>query len=301
MRVLQEVRDRFGSMVSTVPLRDATTWRIGGPGLVLDLPGVDALSEALSLAESTGVPWFVLGRGSNVLAADEGYDGMVVRLSGRLAGYSIRRRGRGYVMQAGGGASLPSAAGAACMAGATGLEFACGIPGTIGGAVFMNAGAYGGSMSDLVTVVTAVSPDGSVVRLDGVDCGFGYRDSVFQRRRMVVAGVELYMPEGDVFDIRREASRLLDERRHKYPLDLPNAGSVFKRPPDGPPPGRLLEDAGMKGVREGDAEVSPVHANFIVNRGRATAAEVRRLIERARKAVLKRSGISLEEEIRYLG
>lgn len=301
MRVLQEIRERFAGMVRTLPLCEATTWRIGGPALVLDLPTVDVLAEALALAESTGVPWFVLGRGSNVLAADEGYEGMVVRLSGQLAAYSIRRRGPGFVMRAGGGAPLPCAAGAACMAGASGMEFAAGIPGTVGGAVFMNAGAYGGSMADLVTGVTAVDTDGSTIRLDGVDCDFDYRSSLFQRRRLVVTAVELYMPSGDAFDIKREATRLLEERRRKYPLDLPNAGSVFRRPDKGPPPGKLVEDAGMKGETEGDAEISRLHANFIVNKGHATASDVRRLVERAKKAVLSSSGILLREEIRYLG
>ncbi|HRW77477.1 MAG TPA: UDP-N-acetylmuramate dehydrogenase [Candidatus Sabulitectum sp.] len=284
----------------TVDLSRFTTWGIGGPSRAAFPGNDDELASVVEYLENKSIPWTVLGRGSNTLAPSEGWDGVVIVLSGEYQ----RFRFRGTSLAAGGGAPLPSMAGAACSLGLDGLVFAVGIPGSAGGAVFMNAGAYGSSLSDVVREVTFLSRAGELHTLAMEQCGFAYRKSRFQEGAPVVITqvvMDLSRCDGGPGILRERASQVLSLRRAKFPLGVPNAGSVFKRPVDGPPPGRLIEDCGLKGLAVGGAMVSHVHANFIENRGGATSGDVIRLMELVHHRVLQRTGYDLLREVELLG
>lgn len=290
----------FPGRIRTARLSDLTTWRIGGDASVMEADSPGMLEEIAGAARDLGVGIFVLGRGSNILASDTGFEGLVIRLSGSFRRVVWLRDGERWRVEAGASAMLPGLAGAACMKGAAGLVFAAGIPGTLGGAVFMNAGAYGASISELVTSVRILSEKGwETIGAEG--CAFGYRTSAFQSSRGIVASVALELPAGDAAALMESASGILRRRRESFPLTLPNAGSVFRRAEGAPPPGRLIEEAGLKGRRAGGAMISDLHANFIVNTGGASAGDVTDLVGDARRAVFETSGVSLAEEIRYLG
>jgi UDP-N-acetylmuramate dehydrogenase len=299
--LLRVLRERFGDLVREVMLRDLTTWRIGGPSAMLDLPAVQTACDAVGFLDELGASRFVLGRGSNLLASDAGFDGVLLRLCSELQTVAWKREAGRFEVHAGGGASLPRLSGVACMKGASGLTFAVGIPGTLGGAVCMNAGAYGSCVGNFVSEVEVVAPGGRKEILSSTDCDFGYRRSRFQGSGSVIASAALLLPEGAPAALRRDARDILEKRRKAFPLHRPNAGSVFRRPKDGPAPGFLIEKAGLKGTRVGGAAVSDIHANFIVNCGNATSSDVAGLIRIVKDAVLKEFGISLLEEIVYLG
>jgi UDP-N-acetylmuramate dehydrogenase len=298
--LLAVLGDEFPGRCRIADLSAHTTWRIGGPAVVLEADSPDMLGGVLSFLDLRRIPWFVLGMGSNVLAPSEGTDVAVLRLTGGLAGKSFRRAGDSWLVSAGGGTRLPSLAGAACMLGASGLQFAAGIPGTLGGALVMNAGAYGSEISGLVRAVAVRRPDGGREVLEAGECGFGYRTSRFQGERVVVESAELVLAPGDPGVLRMEAADVLELRRRKLPLDWPNAGSVFRRPDDDHPPGRLIEESGLKGFRVGGAEVSTLHANFVVNKGGASSGDVMAVIEAVRERVFSDSGVSLQEEVVYM-
>jgi UDP-N-acetylmuramate dehydrogenase len=292
--------EEFRGMCGKVSLSEHTTWRIGGPALQITATSGENLGKILSFFQSWNVPWFILGMGSNVLAPSEGTDHVILRLSGDLAGTAFGKEGHRWRVTAGGGARLPSLSGAACMQGASGLQFAVGIPGTVGGAVVMNAGAYGSTISDLLETVTVRLSSGARETLAAEDCGFGYRTSRFGQEAAVIESVDLVLEEGDPDELRREAVEILELRRRKFPLDYPNAGSVFRRPYDGTPPGLLIEQSGLKGFRIGGAGVSTRHANFVVNMGDASSGDVEAVIETVRSRVFEDTGISLREEILYM-
>ena len=282
-----------------IELAEYTTWGIGGPTAAVTVNTEEELETTINFLSKHSLPWAILGSGSNTLAPSEGWHGVVVLMKGKLAEFSFN----GPVLNAGGGAHLPSMAGAACSKGLAGLVFAVGIPGTAGGAVFMNAGAYGSCISELVDKVRVLHPGGSIDYLTREDCGFGYRSSRFQKDNSIVLGVSLRLSDktGNSRELRSQAREILQLRRQKFPLYAPNAGSVFRRPDDGPPPGKLIEDCGLKGHRLGGAMVSPVHANFIENSGGATSSDVMKLIEFVISRVREASGITLRREIRQLG
>ncbi len=297
---LGRLETRFPGRIGVVDLARLTTWRIGGPAAVLEAESAAVLSEALGICSELGLPTFLLGRGSNLLVSDEGFDGLVIRLASSFRSASWTREGDGWRLEAGAACMLPGLAGAACMRGAAGLEFAVGIPGTLGGAVFMNAGAYGGSVSDCLTEVRFM--EGGLTRsMDRGHCGFGYRTSSFQESGNPVLSAVLHLREGSRQDLVRAASAILQKRRESFPLDLPNAGSVFRRTDGALPPGRLIEDSGLKGRRAGGAMVSTVHANFIVNTGGAAASDVLDLIRDVKRIVFESTGVSLAEEVRMIG
>jgi len=233
------------------------------------------------------------------LAPTCGWHGAVVLLKGDLAGFSFN----GSLLKAGGGAYLPAMAGVACSLGLSGLTFAVGIPGTAGGAVFMNAGAYGSSIADLVQETRVLHPGGSIEYFTGRECDFGYRSSRFQKENSIIIDIKLKLSAEieSAADLRIKAREILRLRREKFPLRAPNAGSVFRRPDSGPPPGKLIEDSGLKGYSIGGAMVSHTHANFILNTGNATSTEVLKLIGHVTEKVLKDSGIMLKTEITILG
>ena len=304
MSVSRLIARRLGLPVATRKLAGLTTWAIGGPALVAEARTTAELSSLLELLDSTGTAWTVIGRGSNLLAADSGFEGVVVRLTGDLASFEMEETEDGFHLGAGGGAPLPSMAGAACMHGAAGLEFAVGIPGTAGGGIFMNAGAYGGCLAQLVRRVELLGPRGERISAGAEELEFSYRSSSLQDGALsgwTVAWLELALSRGSAAELRARAAELLAERRRKYPLRLPNAGSVFRRHHGAKPPGWLIEHAGLKGAAVGGAQVSALHANFIVNRGSASSSDVRRLIDMIQRAVQREHGVDLEREVRYLG
>ena len=296
----------YDKAISTAPdkfhvieLSEYTTWSIGGPAAAVTVNTEEELTAILGSINENSLPWAILGKGSNTLAPTEGWHGVVILLGGELAGFSFN----GNVLTAGGGAHLPSMSGAACSLGLSGLVFSVGIPGTAGGAVFMNAGAYGSSISELVEEIRVLHPSGSIEYLTAEDCGFGYRTSRFQKDDSIILKVVLKLSDEPVCrdDLRRDARDILRLRREKFPLHAPNAGSVFRRPDKGPPPGKLIEDSGLKGFRLGGAMVSPTHANFIENAGGATSSDVLQLIELVASRVREATGITLKREIRRLG
>lgn len=280
-----------------VALSELTTWRIGGPCAVLTPRSLDELAAMMGWVEDSGTSWSMIGRGSNLLAPSRGWDGVVVSLQGEFRSFGAS----GRTVTAGGGVPLPAVAGAACSMSLSGMVFAVGIPGTVGGAVFMNAGAYGESMMDIVRSVHVVYPGGGTGILSREECGFDYRTSLFQKSPCAVCSVVLELSNGDRGELRRKAREVLEKRRASFPISVPNAGSVFRRPQDGPAPGKLLEECGLKGYASGEARFSPVHANFIENTGNASSEDILTLVRTAKERVLKLTGILLHEEIRILG
>lgn len=279
------------------PMSRHTSFRIGGPADVLLLPRTVAdLRTIVALSREIDLPFTAIGNGSNLLVRDGGLRGLVLKVAENLS--EVRFTGtRGYAQS---GALLAAVSRQAAVHGLSGLEFAVGIPGTIGGGVMMNAGAYGGEMKDVVTRVTVVDEEGRLRTLTAPELEFGYRSSILQSRPWIVAEVELELRKGDPERILALMSHNQYLRESKQPLSLPSAGSVFKRPP-GRYVGPMVEQLGLKGFRIGGAQVSEKHAGFIVNRGDATAADVLALIEHVRRRVHEAFGVWLETEVRIIG
>lgn len=273
-----------------------STFRIGGCAEIAVFPKTEReLIGAVAAAQRAGMRYTVIGRGSNVLFADSGYRGMVVFTSG-LSEISVE----GNTLRAGSGASLRRIAETAAEHGLDGFSFAHGIPGSLGGAIYMNAGAFGGCIADVLVSSTCFDPaDGSVSVLEGEQHLFGNRKSVYMEGRKIVLSGVIQLEEGDPDRIRADMQTFREKRRASQPLDYPSAGSVFKRP-EGHFAGKLIEDAGLKGLRVGGAEVSPKHAGFIVNVGGATAENVLELIGKIQETVSARFGVRLEPEVQYI-
>ncbi len=279
------------------PLSAHTSFRIGGPADWLALPhSVQALQATVRAAHETGTPLTILGSGTNVLVRDGGVRGMVLRLAENLAAIRVQ----GEEIDAEAGALMRDVAEAAARHGLGGLEFACGIPGSLGGAVRMNAGAYGGEMKDVVRWVDVVDENADLRRLGCDQMQFAYRRSILSETHAIVASAGLGLAPADPEAVRTRMAELQAQREARQPLDLPSAGSVFKRPP-GQYAGKLIEDAGCKGLQVGQAQVSPKHAGFVVNLGGATAADVLELIRQVQARVAANSGVTLELEIRVIG
>ena len=279
------------------PMAGHTTFRIGGPARRMAFPASpEELGALLDLAEKEGWPWLAVGNGSNLLVRDEGLDRLVIA-TGRL---EHMERAGGCGVRAWAGVSLARLAVFAMEQGLAGLAFAHGIPGSLGGAVYMNAGAYGGEMCQVVDTVTAWLPGRGVVELGGEALAFGYRRSCFEENGGVVLYADLALRPGDSQAIRREMEELIRRRREKQPLEYPSAGSTFKRP-EGHFAAALIEQCGLKGTSVGGAMVSPKHAGFVINTGGATCRDVLALIGRVQDTVKRETGVSLEPEVRILG
>ena len=285
-------------IIPRAPMSRFTTFRVGGPADVLvNIDSAAEISVALRAARAAGVPVTIIGNGSNLLVRDGGIRGLVMRISQPMS--AITCEGDTLHVQA--GATLPAVAGFAQRSGLEGLAPMAGIPGTIGGAVIMNAGAYGGEMSQVVTRVDAIArSDGKPIRFEGRALGFAYRHSAMMDAGVIVTDVTLRLTPGDPDAIARRTEELLVARREKQPLEYPSAGSTFKRP-EGAFAAKLIDDAGLKGLRIGDAQVSEKHAGFIVNLGSATASDILALMAEVQSRVLAASGITLEPEVRILG
>ena len=279
------------------PLSRVTSFHIGGNADLAVYPAdAEAFAYALDAVVQAGVPYTVIGNGSNTLVRDSGFRG-VVFVTTDMRRVTID----GTRLTGGCGVLLGSVGTNASRAGLAGAEFANGIPGTLGGAVYMNAGAYGGQLADIVCETVCYDLDAKqVLHLDNAAQHFGYRHSVFMEKNYIILSATLQLTKDEPDAIRARMNDYLARRRENQPLEYPSAGSVFKRP-EGHFAGKLIEDAGLKGLRVGGAEVSPKHAGFIVNVGGATARDVLELIERIREKVYAMSGVTLECEIRTIG
>lgn len=280
------------------PLKAHTTFRIGGPAKYYFVPEKEEeIEEALEFAREKELPFYVIGKGSNMLFSDQGYDGVIIEIGKGLENIEIREDG---TVAAQAGISLAQMASRLAAAGLTGFEFASGIPGTLGGGIAMNAGAYGGEMKDCIRSAKVLTPEGNILVLEKNQLELGYRTSVIQKQEYLVLEGEFAFEHGDVETIQAKMKELNQRRRDKQPLEYPSAGSTFKRP-EGYFAGKLIEDAGLRGYRVGDAQVSEKHCGFVVNRGQATAAEVAQLIRDVQDKVMEQFGIMLEPEVRIIG
>lgn len=279
------------------PMKNHTTFRIGGPADALALPKTpEEVAEVVRFCHEHAQPYYVLGNGSNLLVSDEGYRGIVLQLYRNFN--DIQVNGEMITVQS--GAMLAAVARTAYQNGLTGLEFASGIPGTIGGAVVMNAGAYGGEMKHVLREVTVLTKEGEVLAIPAKALELGYRTSVIPKNGWIVLGAVLQLKKGDPEQILARMEELKEQRITKQPLDLPSAGSTFKRP-EGYFAGKLIMDAGLRGFTVGGAQVSEKHCGFVVNRGNATAADVWELICEVKRRVKERTGVELEPEVKLLG
>ena len=279
------------------PMKNHTTFRIGGPADALALPKTpEEVAEVVRFCHEHAQPYYVLGNGSNLLVSDEGYRGIVLQLYRNFN--DIQVNGETITVQS--GAMLAAVARTAYQTGLTGLEFASGIPGTIGGAVVMNAGAYGGEMKNVLKEVTVLTKEGEVLAIPAKALELGYRTSVIPKNGWIVLGAVLQLKKGDPEQILARMEELKEQRITKQPLDLPSAGSTFKRP-EGYFAGKLIMDAGLRGFTVGGAQVSEKHCGFVVNRGDATAADVWELICEVKRRVKERTGVELEPEVKLLG
>ena len=279
------------------PMKNHTTFRIGGNAEVFAAPdSADGIERVLQICREENIPCTVIGNGSNLLVGDRGVCGVVLQIYRNYA--SIRIEGPDLYVQA--GALLGQTAAAAAREGLTGLEFASGIPGTIGGAAAMNAGAYGGEMKDVLVWVKAIDRDGHVRQYAAEELELGYRTSRIQKEALVVLEVKLTLQQGDPVKIRERMEELKEQRVAKQPLEYPSAGSTFKRP-EGYFAGKLIMDAGLRGFSVGDAQVSEKHCGFVINRGNATAADVMALVSQVQTIVEEKFGVRLELEVRKVG
>lgn len=293
-KILEALYEQHISPRLHAPMREYTTFKTGGPAdLLVEPQSIEQLIFVLRLFSREQLPFVLLGNGSNVLVTDAGIRGAVIHLGGAFA--KLEEREGKIVSQA--GARLSSLVIFSLNRGYVGLEFAGGIPGTVGGGVYMNAGAYGGEIRAVCRWSQEMLPDGTLVRREGVSQGFGYRTSVFQHTDGVIVRACFALQPGDPGIIRETMRELMTRRTASQPLDLPSAGSAFKRPQGGYA-AALIESAGLKGLTVGGAQVSEKHAGFVVNRGGATAADVLELLRQVQQRVLEHSGIRLEPEIR---
>ncbi|MBQ8496395.1 MAG: UDP-N-acetylmuramate dehydrogenase [Clostridia bacterium] len=276
------------------PLSLHSTMRVGGPARLAAFPrSADELTMLISTAKENNIRYIIVGNASNILFDDGGFDGLVIFTT------AMRKiEWNGNTVTAECGASLTGLSAAATKRGLSGLEFAFGIPGSIGGAVYMNAGAYGSEISAVLTESTYLQ-NGEIHTRTAEEHHFSYRTSIYRSTSDIILSATLTLTPDDPRDIEARASRNMTSRKNKQPLEYPNAGSVFKRP-EGAFPGALIEQAGLKGLRIGGAEISKKHANFIVNRGGATAADILCLIGTAQNEVYQKFGIMLETEIIYI-
>lgn len=274
-----------------------TTFRVGGPARYFVTPTEDAaIAGVVGFCDRLGLDLYPMGCGSNLLVADEGIDGVVMRIGPGFNAITVE----GERIHAQAGATNAKVARAALAAGLSGFEFAAGIPGSLGGAAMMNAGAYGGELKDVAESVTCIDRDGRKFTLDAEEAGWRYRSSAMAEKGYIVTAVTLKLSPGDPEGIRSLMDDLASRRSEKQPLDLPSAGSTFKRP-EGYFAGKLIQDAGLQGYRVGGAQVSEKHAGFVVNTGGATAADIKRLMDDVAAEVQRRFSVTLQPEVRLWG
>ena len=278
------------------PMKQHTTFRVGGPADVLVTPDMECLPEVVALCKQFEVPYYVIGNGSNLLVGDKGIRGVVIAMTNRMGEIICD----GETITAGAGATLGQIAAKAAEAGLTGMEFAAGIPGTVGGAVVMNAGAYGGEMKDIITSVLVLDASGNQKELTVEELDLGYRHSCILKEGYIVLRVTLQLAKGDTAQIRSRMAELRDQRLEKQPLEYPSAGSTFKRP-EGYFAGKLIMDAGLRGYQIGGAQVAEKHCGFVINKENATASDILTLMQNVSDKVETQFGVKLEPEVKMLG
>ena len=279
------------------PMSKHTTFRIGGPADFYLCPqSTKEVQQTVQICKEENLPYFILGNGSNLLVSDKGYRGVIIQLWKNFSDISVKD----CCITAKAGALLSKVAAEALEEGLTGMEFASGIPGTIGGAVFMNAGAYGGEMKDIIKEVKVLDDQGEIRVLSNEEMKLGYRTSIVKEKGYTVLSAVLQLKKGDVSVIRETMEDLKNRRTSKQPLDMPSAGSTFKRP-EGYFAGKLIMDSGLRGFSMGGAQVSEKHCGFVVNKGGATAEDVTALIREVQRRVKEKFGVELETEVRFLG
>lgn len=279
------------------PMSSHTTFRVGGEAEVfINIQSTEQLQKLIPYFNEVGIPYFIMGNGSNLLVGDKGYRGVILRLGSRMNG--IRLDGNRLTVQA--GALMSQIARTACEHSLTGFEFASGIPGTIGGGVVMNAGAYDGELKQVISCVRVMNGEGELLELSNADMEFGYRTSVIKKRPFIVVEAELVLAPGRQEEIAAKMEELNGRRRQKQPLEYPSAGSTFKRP-EGYFAGKLIMDAGLRGYSVGGACVSEKHCGFVINKNHASAADVAEVIAEVQERVKDRFGVTLETEVIFLG
>ncbi|MBQ8558698.1 MAG: UDP-N-acetylmuramate dehydrogenase [Tyzzerella sp.] len=279
------------------PMKKHTTFRVGGNADYFIVPKTtEEVKNVVTLCKETDMPYYILGNGSNLLVSDKGYQGVIIQIYKEMNEIFIE--GDQIKVQA--GALLSKIGSAALESGLTGFEFASGIPGTIGGAVVMNAGAYGGEMKDVLEEVTVLTPEGEVIVLQKEELELGYRTSIIAKKDYIVLEAKLKLEKGDRDAIKAKMDELKLQRTTKQPLEYPSAGSTFKRP-EGYFAGKLIQDAGLRGFQVGGAQVSEKHCGFVINKDHATAADVWELMCQVRAIVKEKFGVELEPEVKRLG
>ncbi len=299
-----DIRKELGERIprvcieENVPMAQYTSFRAGGKARMMVIPAdAEQLSAVLGVLSGSGVQYMVLGNGTNILVKDSGYDGVIVKIG---SGFDYVRQ-EGCRLVCGSGTRMSVAAKAALEGGLSGFEFASGIPGFTGGAVFMNAGAYGGEMKDILRRAKIVSKDGSrEFYMTADELEMGYRHTKLHDTGDIVTEVEFVLEEGNRTQIKAKMSELMEKRNSKQPVNFPSAGSFFKRP-EGYFAGKLIQDAGLKGLSVGGAQVSELHSGFIINRGGATATDILQLMEMIQARVFDEFGVRLETEVRIIG
>lgn len=279
------------------PMKKHTTFRVGGNADFFVVPKtIDEVKRVVMLCMEQDMPYYVLGNGSNLLVGDKGYRGVVIQIYKEMNNIIVE----GHKMRVQAGALLSKIGSVALEAGLTGFEFAAGIPGTMGGAVVMNAGAYGGEMKNVLEAVTVLTKEGEVLTLSKEELDMGYRTSVVAKREYIVLEAIIALELGDPDTIKARMDELKVQRTTKQPLEFPSAGSTFKRP-KGYFAGKLIQDAGLRGLQVGGAQVSEKHCGFVINKGDATAADIVELMNQVSERVKEKFGVELEPEVKRLG
>ena len=285
------------SILIDEPMSRHTTFRVGGPADFFVTPKAkEEVRDVIRICKEAGMPYYIIGNGSNLLVSDAGYRGVIVQIYKEMNEVKVE----GDLVKAQAGALLSGIAAKALGAELSGFEFASGIPGTIGGACVMNAGAYGGEMKDVLESVTVLTGEGKFIELGRNELELGYRTSVIAKKGYIVLGAVLKLERGDGEKIKTYMDELKEKRVTKQPLEYPSAGSTFKRP-EGYFAGKLIEDAGLRGFQVGGAQVSEKHCGFVINRDHATAADIMELMRQVQIRVKENSGVDLEPEVKRLG
>lgn len=285
------------SILIDEPMSRHTTFRLGGPADFFVTPKAkEEVRDVVRICKEAGMPYYIIGNGSNLLVSDAGYRGVIVQIYKEMNEVKVE----GDLVKAQAGALLSGIAAKALGAELSGFEFASGIPGTIGGACVMNAGAYGGEMKDVLESVTVLTGEGKIIELGRNELELGYRTSVIAKKGYIVLGAVLKLERGDGEKIKTYMDELKEKRVTKQPLEYPSAGSTFKRP-EGYFAGKLIEDAGLRGFQVGGAQVSEKHCGFVINRDHATAADIMELMRQVQIRVKENSGVDLEPEVKRLG
>lgn len=279
------------------PMKAHTTFRVGGNAAYFVKPAtVEEVRALINLCMQMAMPYYILGNGSNLLVSDKGYQGVIIQIYREMNAIEVE----GDCIKAQAGALLSKIGNTALEAGLQGFEFAAGIPGTLGGAVVMNAGAYGGEMKDVLETVTVMTPEGEVLVLQNEELELGYRTSIVAKKNYIVLEAKIRLTVGEKEAIRAKMDELKTQRITKQPLEYPSAGSTFKRP-EGYFAGKLIQDAGLRGFQVGGAQVSEKHCGFVINKGNATAADIVELMNQVSEKVMDEFGVKLEAEVKRLG